>query len=101
MDNSYQTFAKVAARFGVKHADKLIFGTVNRVQMSGFVETFNIYEGHPRVVVMVRAKALNKSVYQPLFVQIYYHVVQPFCCSSNGFVVLREFVVHGALDVGI
>eukprot|EP00903_Cladosiphon_okamuranus_P012704 g11878.t1 len=57
-----QTFAKVASKFGVKHADKLIFGTVNRVKMAGFVETFNIYEGHPRVVVMDMSEDVFYSV---------------------------------------
>lgn len=51
--NPSQAFGKVASTFGVRHADKLIFGMVNRKQMSGFMETFNIYEGHPRVVVLV------------------------------------------------
>lgn len=51
---SNQTFAKVASRFGVQHADKLMFGTVNRRKMAGFVETFNVYDGHPHVVVLVR-----------------------------------------------
>eukprot|EP00752_Nemacystus_decipiens_P005579 g5048.t1 len=48
----HHTFAKVAYKFGVQHADKLIFGTVNRAEMAGFVETFNIYDAHPRVVVL-------------------------------------------------
>ncbi len=61
MDRSLdQTFAKVAARFGVKHSEQLIFGTVDRVQMTGFVETFNIYERHPRVVVVVRERENEK-----------------------------------------
>ncbi|CAM9203515.1 unnamed protein product [Scytosiphon promiscuus] len=47
-----QAFGKIASSFGTRHADKLIFGMVNRKQMSGFMETFNIYEGHPRVVVL-------------------------------------------------
>ncbi|CAM9301025.1 unnamed protein product, partial [Hapterophycus canaliculatus] len=50
--NFEHAFGEVASTFGVRHADELVFGMVNRKQMSGFMETFNIYEGHPRVVVL-------------------------------------------------
>ncbi|CAM9324719.1 unnamed protein product [Ectocarpus fasciculatus] len=50
----HKVFGDVASDMGVRHSERLMFGTVNRVKMAGFVETFNIYEGHPRVIVMVR-----------------------------------------------
>lgn len=53
-----QSFAKVASDFGVRHADKLVFGTVNRGQMAGFMETFNVHKGPPRVVVVVSVAAV-------------------------------------------
>lgn len=48
-----QAFATVASGLGLKRADKLIFGTVDGVKLAGFVETFHIFEGLPRVVVLV------------------------------------------------
>lgn len=46
-----QALTTVAA--GLKLSDRLIFGTLNGVEMAGFAETFNVYEGLPRLVVLV------------------------------------------------
>lgn len=48
-----QAFGNVAAGLGLKHSDKLIFGTLNGVKLAGFAETFNVYQGLPRLVVLV------------------------------------------------
>ncbi|CAN0276855.1 unnamed protein product [Ectocarpus sp. 6 AP-2014] len=48
----HKVFGDVASDMGVRHSERLMFGTVNRVTMPGFMETFNVYEGHPQVIVM-------------------------------------------------
>eukprot|EP00904_Undaria_pinnatifida_P013041 jgi/Undpi1/8868/HiC_scaffold_25.g11330.m1 len=42
----------VASGFGFKHADKTIFGIMDGTKLAGFVETFNIYDNLPRLVVL-------------------------------------------------
>lgn len=37
----------------MKHADKLVFGTLNGITLTSFAESLNVFDGLPRLVVMV------------------------------------------------
>lgn len=43
----------MASGFGFRHADKMIFGFLDGTKLAGFVETLNIYDNLPRLVVLV------------------------------------------------
>lgn len=48
-----QALGKIALRLGLKHHDKLIFGTLNGATLRGFVESLGIFDDLPRLVVLV------------------------------------------------
>lgn len=87
-----QVFGDVASDMGVRHSERLMFGTVNRVKMPGFVETFNVYEGHPRVIVMVRVRPVSRVMAcMPLK---FYHDAGygwfPDSCLSSQMVIIHD-----------
>lgn len=56
---SIQAFGRVAAGMGLKHSDKLVFGIMDGIRLSGFAETVNIYDGFPRMIVFVSSIPRN------------------------------------------
>lgn len=64
---TFQVLETVAADLGLTHTDKLIFGTMDGVKLAGFAETFNIFEGLPRLVVLVSSSFCSDREFPPCF----------------------------------
>lgn len=91
-----QVFGDVASDMGVRHSERLMFGTVNRLEMAGFVETFNVYERHPRVIVMVRVRPMSRGMACSCMPFKFFHVAG-YKMVSRLVCLLAMMIIHACM----